>query len=85
MCCNRGIRDRDAVHIRPLKWKCTKECRLLSSDEVDLVLRYSKHEFDNLGSGCNYMSIMMTPLNRQSKPALVSDKSTSDVPAGDNS
>ena len=44
--------------------------QLLSSDEVDLVLRYSKHELDNLGSGCNYMFITMTPLSRQSKPAL---------------
>ena len=23
------MRDRDAVHIRPLKWKCTKECNFL--------------------------------------------------------
>ena len=29
------IGDRVDVHLRPLQWKYTKECRLLSTDEVD--------------------------------------------------
>ena len=59
------IGDRDAVHLRPLKWKCTKECRLLGTDEVDLVLRIKsvfqaciediRLELDNLDSGCSYV------------------------------
>ena len=32
-----GDRDKDTMH--PLKWKCTNECRKLTSEEVALVLR----------------------------------------------
>ena len=32
-----GDRDKDTMH--PLKWKCTKECRMLTSEEVAIVLR----------------------------------------------
>ena len=32
-----GDRDKDTMH--PLKWKCTNECRKLTSEEVTLVLR----------------------------------------------
>ena len=28
------IKDRDKVTMRPLKWKCTNECRKLTSEEV---------------------------------------------------
>ena len=34
-----GDRDKDNMH--PLKWKCTNECRKLTSEEVALVLRTS--------------------------------------------
>ena len=33
------IGDRDKVTMRPLKWKCTNECRNLTSEEVAIVLR----------------------------------------------
>ena len=32
-----GDRDKDTMHL--LKWKCTNECRKLTSEEVALVLR----------------------------------------------
>ena len=32
-----GGRDKDTMH--PLKWKCTNECRKLTSEEVAFVLR----------------------------------------------
>ena len=32
-----GDRDKDTMH--PLKWKCTNQCRKLTSEEVALVLR----------------------------------------------
>ena len=33
------IGDRDKVTMRPLKWKCTNECRNLTSEEVTIVRR----------------------------------------------
>ena len=33
------IKDRDKVTMRPLKWKCTNECRKLTSEEVAIVLK----------------------------------------------
>ena len=33
------IGDRDKDTMRPLKWKCTNECRKLTSEEVALVVR----------------------------------------------
>ena len=32
------IGDRHFVRMRPLKWKCTNECRLLTSGEMEAVL-----------------------------------------------
>ena len=32
------IGDRHLIRMRPLKWKCTNECRLLASGEMEAVL-----------------------------------------------
>ena len=32
------IGDRHLIRMRPLKWKCTNECRLLTSGEMEAVL-----------------------------------------------
>eukprot|EP00731_Ephydatia_muelleri_P003495 Em0001g3495a len=39
------IGDRDKDTMRPLKWKCTNECRKLTSEEVELVK--TKRKFDH--------------------------------------
>ena len=51
--------------MRPLKWKCTKECRLLTKHEIDIVLGTKvlfqqctedvQAGLDNLDSGCGYV------------------------------
>ena len=59
------IGDRHLVRMRPLKWKCTNECRLLTSGEMEAVLGtkllFQKNmedhraSLDNLDSGCGYV------------------------------
>ena len=51
--------------MRPLKWKCTNECRLLTSGEIEAVLGTKllfqktmedlRAGLDNLDSGCSYV------------------------------
>ena len=64
------IEDRDKVTMRPLKWKCTNECRNLTSEEVAIVLR-TKSPFqmsigvlraglDDLGSECGHVHTDIT-------------------------
>eukprot|EP00731_Ephydatia_muelleri_P001725 Em0001g1725a len=59
------IGDRHLIRMRPLKWKCTNECRLLTSGEMEAVLGtkllFQKNmedlraSLDNLDSGCGYV------------------------------
>ena len=59
------IGDRHFVRMRPLKWKCTNECRLLTSGEMEAVLGTKllfqksmedlRAGLDNLDSGCGYV------------------------------
>ena len=59
------IGDRHFVCMRPLKWKCTNECRLLTSGEMEAVmgtkLLFQKSMedlragLDNFDSGCGYV------------------------------
>ena len=59
------IGDRHFVRMCPLKWKCTKECRLLTSGEMEAVLGTKllfqksmedlRAGLDNLDSGCGYV------------------------------
>ena len=59
---NRGGHD----SMRPLKWKCTSECRMFTSGDIEVVLEtkslFSKciHNvrtgLDGLGSGCSCVS-----------------------------
>ena len=58
------IKDRDKVTMRPLKWKCTNECRKLTSEEVAIVLKTNslfqksiedlRAGLDALDSGCGH-------------------------------
>ena len=59
------IGDRHLIRMRPLKWKCTNECRLLTSCEIEAVLGTKllfqkimedlRAGLDNLDSGCSYV------------------------------
>ena len=59
------IGDRDKVTMRPLKWKCTNQCRNLTSEEVAIVLRTKslfqmsiedlRAGLDDLDSGCGHV------------------------------
>ena len=59
------IKDRDKVTMRPLKWKCTNECRKLTSEEVAIVLKTNslfqksiedlRAGLDALDSGCGHL------------------------------
>ena len=64
------IGDRDKDTMRPLKWKCTNECRKLTSEEVALVLRTKslfqlsiedlRAGLDGLDSGCSHVHTDIT-------------------------
>ena len=64
------IGDRDKVTMRPLKWKCTSECRNLTSEEVAIVLRTKslfqmsiedlRAGLDDLDSGCGHVHTDIT-------------------------
>ena len=43
--------DRDKDTMRPLKWKCTNECRKLTSEEVELVVRTKSLFQVSIGEG----------------------------------
>ena len=45
------IGDRDKDTMRPLKWKCTNECRKLTSEEVELVVRTKSLFQMSIGEG----------------------------------
>ncbi|KAL5506223.1 hypothetical protein EMCRGX_G007821 [Ephydatia muelleri] len=59
------IKDRDKVTMRPFKWKCTNECRKLTSEEVAIVLKTNslfqksiedlRAGLDALDSGCGHL------------------------------
>ena len=59
------IGDRHCGSMRPLRWKCTKECRLLTICEIDIVLGTKvlfqkcteavRAGLGNLDSGCGYV------------------------------
>ena len=59
------VGDRHCGSMRPLKWKCTKECRLLTKHEIDIVLGTKvlfqqctedvRAGLDSLDSGCGYV------------------------------
>ena len=59
------VGNRHCGSIRPLKWKSTKECRLLTKHEIDIVLGTKvlfqqctedvRAGLDNLDSGCGYV------------------------------
>ena len=59
------IGDRHCGSMRPLRWKCTKECRLLTNCEIDVVLGTKvlfqkctedvRAGLDSLDSGCGYV------------------------------
>eukprot|EP00731_Ephydatia_muelleri_P018678 Em0011g718a len=63
-----GDRDKDTMH--PLKWKCTNECRKLTSEEVELVVRTKslfqmsiedlRAGLDGLDSGCSHVHTDIT-------------------------
>ena len=63
------IGDRDKVTMCPLKWKCTNECRNLTSEEVAIVLRtkslfqksieYFRAGLDDLDSGVMFILISL--------------------------
>eukprot|EP00731_Ephydatia_muelleri_P014320 Em0008g40a len=64
------IKDRDKVTMRPLKWKCTNECRKLTSEEVAIVLKTNslfqksiedlRAGLDALDSGCGHVHYDVT-------------------------
>ncbi|KAL5482215.1 hypothetical protein EMCRGX_G022512 [Ephydatia muelleri] len=64
------IGDRDKDTMRPLKWKCTNECRKLTSEEVELVVRTKslfqmsiedlRAGLDGLDSGCSHVHTDIT-------------------------
>ncbi|KAL5515857.1 hypothetical protein EMCRGX_G001092 [Ephydatia muelleri] len=64
------IKDRDKVTMRPLKWKCTNECRKLTSEEVAIVLKTNslfqksiedlRAGLDALDSGCGHVHYVVT-------------------------
>ena len=64
------IGDRDKDTMRPLKWKCTNECRKLTSEEVELVVRTKslfqmsiedlRAGLDDLDSGCSHVHTDIT-------------------------
>ena len=64
------IGDRDKDTMRPLKWKCTNECRKLTSEEVELVVRTKslfqmsiedlRAGLDGLDSGCGHVHYDVT-------------------------
>eukprot|EP00731_Ephydatia_muelleri_P006128 Em0003g376a len=64
------IKDRDKVTMRPLKWKCTNECRKLTSEEVAIVLKTNslfqksiedlRAGLDVLDSGCGHVHYDVT-------------------------
>ncbi|KAL5469161.1 hypothetical protein EMCRGX_G030373 [Ephydatia muelleri] len=64
------IGDRDKDTMRPLKWKCTNECRKLTSEEVALALRTKslfqlsiedlRAGLDGLDSGCSHVHTDIT-------------------------
>ena len=64
------IGDRDKITMRPLKWKCTNECRNLTSEEVAIVLRTKslfqmsiedlRAGLDDLDSGCGHVHTGIT-------------------------
>ena len=64
------IGDRDKDTMRPLKWKCTNECRKLTSEEVELVVRTKslfqmsiedlRAGLDGLDSGCGHVHTDIT-------------------------
>ena len=64
------IKDRDKVTMRPLKWKCTNECRKLTSEEVAIVLKTNslfqksiedlRARLDALDSGCGHVHYDVT-------------------------
>ena len=65
------IKDRDKVTMRPLKWKCTNECRKLTSEEVAIVLKtnslFQKSIVHNLYSHvCNNYSMVYIHHNGRS-------------------
>ena len=59
------IGDRDKDTMRPQKWKCTKQCRLLTHDELVIVLGTKslfqmsvedlRAGLDDLDSGCSHV------------------------------
>ena len=56
-----GDRDKDTMH--PLKWKCTNECRKLTSEEVPLVLRTKslfQMSIHHLRGGLSHVNIVNT-------------------------
>ena len=65
------IKDRDKVTMRPLKWKCTNECRKLTSEEVAIMLKtnslFQKSIVHNLYSHvCNNYSMVYIHHNGRS-------------------
>eukprot|EP00731_Ephydatia_muelleri_P010428 Em0005g1014a len=64
------IKDRDKVTMRPLKWKCTNECRKLTIEEVAIVLKTNslfqksiedlRAGLDALDSGCGHVHYDVT-------------------------
>eukprot|EP00731_Ephydatia_muelleri_P034500 Em0063g5a len=61
------IGDRDKDTMRPLKWKCTNECRKLTSEEVELVVTLFQMSIedlraglDGLDSGCSHVHTDIT-------------------------
>ena len=64
------IKDRDKVTMHPLKWKCTNECRKLTSEEVAIVLKTNslfqnsiedlRAGLDALNSGCGHVHYDVT-------------------------
>eukprot|EP00731_Ephydatia_muelleri_P003461 Em0001g3461a len=64
------IKDRDKVTMCPLKWKCTNECRKLTSEEVAIVLKTNslfqksiedlRAGLDALDSGCGHVHYDVT-------------------------
>ena len=60
------IKDRDKVTMRPLKWKCTNECRKLTSEEVAIVLKTNSlfqksiEDLRALDSGCGHVHYDVT-------------------------
>ncbi|KAL5505298.1 hypothetical protein EMCRGX_G006706 [Ephydatia muelleri] len=68
------IKDRDKVTMCPLKWKCTNECRKLTSEEVAIVLKTNslfqksiedlRAGLDALDSGCGHVHYDVTLKSR---------------------